>query len=156
MSATNYLPMISNPATPALQRLENGKTPMTGTSDEHSPAHVTRQPTVLLADDNEFIRYSVGRLLRARGFRVIEAVDGANALELATDGGHVDVVITDYQMPRLNGVELLDRLRVVRPGVPVILISGDAEALRRLRPTITVLRKATELGMLPEMIRKLL
>ncbi len=81
--------------------------------------------TVLVVDDEANLRRLVARRLVNEGYRVLEAGDGAEALELlhATDT-QVDLVITDIRMPRMDGYELADRL-VGRPKAPpIVFISG--------------------------------
>jgi chemosensory pili system protein ChpA (sensor histidine kinase/response regulator) len=73
----------------------------------HVPAAVR---TVLLVDDSVSVRKFVGQMLERAGFRVVTANDGVEALERLTDLT-VDVVITDLEMPRLNGYELIRDLR---------------------------------------------
>jgi two-component system, cell cycle sensor histidine kinase and response regulator CckA len=84
---------------------------------------------VLVVDDEPMIRRLAARVLREQGFDVHEATDGAEALELIRDGiGNLDVVLSDIVMPRLNGVELLQSLSILRPELPVILMSGYGSA----------------------------
>ena len=84
---------------------------------------------VLVVDDEPGVRRFATRALEDEGFGVHEAADGAEALELVR-GGVVDfgVVLSDIVMPRLNGVQLLQSLSVLRPELPVILMSGYGTA----------------------------
>jgi CheY-like chemotaxis protein len=78
---------------------------------------------VLVAEDNESTRYLISDMLSKAGYNVFPAVDGMVAIaELKKR--HYDVVLTDYQMPRLNGLELLALSQELMPETPVILISG--------------------------------
>jgi chemosensory pili system protein ChpA (sensor histidine kinase/response regulator) len=82
---------------------------------------------VLLVDDSVSVRKFVGRMLVRAGFGVTTAVDGAEALRHVADGAF-EVVITDLEMPRVNGYELLEDLRR-RPtmrAVPVVVLSTRA------------------------------
>jgi len=84
---------------------------------------------VLVVDDEPMIRRFAGRVLSEEGFRVYEAADGAEALELIHAGTpDLEVVLSDIVMPRLNGVQLLETLSSLRPDLPVILMSGFATA----------------------------
>jgi PAS domain S-box-containing protein len=84
--------------------------------------------TVLLVEDEETVRSLAREVLVRRGYRVVEARDGVEALELLDDGpSGVGVVVSDLIMPRLGGVELGRRLRVRFPGLPVLLMSGYAD-----------------------------
>lgn len=78
--------------------------------------------TVLLAEDEPMIRKLAAHVLRARGYDVIEAVDGQQAWERMSEA--VDVIVTDITMPRMTGIELALRVRAECPGVPVLLVSG--------------------------------
>jgi DNA-binding NtrC family response regulator len=82
---------------------------------------------VLVVDDEPAIRQFAARVLEEEGFGVLDAPDGAAALELIR-GGVADpaVVVSDIVMPRLNGVQLLESLAILRPELPVILMSGYA------------------------------
>ncbi len=79
---------------------------------------------VLLVDDSAVVRRLVAARLRHAGYAVVEARDGAEALE-SFDGRHVHVVITDIGMPRLGGLELLAALRGREAAPEVILLTGS-------------------------------
>jgi CheY-like chemotaxis protein len=82
---------------------------------------------VLVVDDESTVRRFACRALREHGFRVHEASDGVEALDLVRSlSDRLDAVVSDIVMPRLNGVELLRELGMVRPELPVILMSGYA------------------------------
>jgi CheY-like chemotaxis protein len=80
--------------------------------------------SVLVVDDEPAVRRFAVRVLGAAGFDVHEAADGADALALIRGGVDPTVVVSDIVMPRMTGVELLERLSTERPGLPVILMSG--------------------------------
>jgi CheY-like chemotaxis protein len=64
-------------------------------------------------------------VLRAEGYRVLEAADGLEALKVAgTAGGGIDLLLTDVVMPRMGGHELADRLRGSLPGLRIVFMSG--------------------------------
>ncbi|HEY7478915.1 MAG TPA: response regulator [Gemmatimonadales bacterium] len=84
---------------------------------------------VLVVDDEPVVRRFAARALVESGFGVHEAGDGAMALELIRSGGiQASVVVCDIVMPRMNGVQLLESLAVLRPGLPIILMSGYGAA----------------------------
>jgi DNA-binding response OmpR family regulator len=84
--------------------------------------------TVLLADDEAGIRHLVGPVLRDRGFTVLEAADGADALAIADrDTGPIHLLLTDWCMPGLNGSELISRLGSRHPAMAVLVMSGDTD-----------------------------
>jgi len=83
---------------------------------------------ILVVDDEPMLRSLVGRMLADEGFPVLEAADGREALDaLEQFGRDVALVITDVVMPRVSGVELLERLSVSHRGLPVVLMSGYRE-----------------------------
>lgn len=83
-----------------------------------------RSLCVLLVDDEELIRGTVLNLLEVMGHQV-EAVDGgAEALRRFENGLSADLVILDVNMPGMDGVETLTRLRALRPDLPVLLATG--------------------------------
>ena len=84
--------------------------------------------TVLLIEDDDAVREFAREVLRSRGWRVIEAAGPTEALTICTEGDETfDVVVTDVVMPGLSGGELADRLEQLRPGVPVLFVSGYAD-----------------------------
>jgi two-component system NtrC family response regulator len=87
-----------------------------------------KQKTILLADDDEGLRRVLEFQLSEAGYHVLTAEDGAKALELFINND-TDCVITDLQMPRLSGLDLLSRIKAVKPEMPVIVITayGDIE-----------------------------
>jgi len=82
--------------------------------------------TILLADDDDGLRRVLEFQLGEAGYRVLTAPDGAAALEIFT-GEEIDCVITDLQMPKLSGLDLLDRLKAVARETPVIVITAFGE-----------------------------
>ena len=91
---------------------------------------------VLVAEDEALIALSLADLLEAEGHEVAIAPDGADALDAARRlGDALDVLVTDLNMPRLGGEDLIRELRAERPGLPVVVTGsapfGGAEALRR-------------------------
>jgi DNA-binding response OmpR family regulator len=84
-----------------------------------------RQPIILVADDEVMVRNLVTILMQTEGYFVLAAADGHEALELSRKyPGTIDLVITDVQMPRLNGTDLCARLLEERPGIKVLVMSG--------------------------------
>jgi two-component system cell cycle sensor histidine kinase/response regulator CckA len=81
--------------------------------------------TILLVEDDASLRRAALRTLRARGYEVIEARDGEEALHLANAyRERIDVVITDVVMPRMAGPKLVSELRARRPDIQTIYVSG--------------------------------
>jgi two-component system chemotaxis response regulator CheY len=82
---------------------------------------------ILTVDDSGSVRSLVSNALRQAGFVVVEAVDGADALDKVGDG--FDMVITDINMPNIGGIELLGRLRarVETRFVPVLVLTTESQ-----------------------------
>jgi chemosensory pili system protein ChpA (sensor histidine kinase/response regulator) len=95
---------------------------------------VEREKVIVLADDSISVRKFVGRMLEKAGYRVKLASDGLEALEIVTAGG-CDLVITDLEMPRTNGYELMMHLRQNRQtaGIPIMVVTSRAGAKHRER-----------------------
>ena len=80
--------------------------------------------TILLVDDETDIRSIYAELLEDLGYRVLSEPDGLSALAFVKQGAGIDLVITDYMMPNMNGLKFVKALRAMRPLVPVIMITG--------------------------------
>ncbi len=83
---------------------------------------------ILLVDDNRLGLAARKALLEEQGYQVTTAAEGSEALSLFSPD-RFDLVITDYKMPRMDGRRLIAEIRAQSPAIPVILISGYAEAL---------------------------
>jgi signal transduction histidine kinase len=114
--------------------------------------------TLLLADDEPDVLLIAQRVATSLGFTVVTAIDGQDALAhfLAQPDAFVAAII-DYQMPHMTGIELCQRLRSHRPGLPVLLMSGFAErdSLGKMRsePGVGFLAKPFTLKTFTESIR---
>jgi CheY-like chemotaxis protein len=81
--------------------------------------------SIIVVDDDAAVRRIASRILSEEGFSVLEASDGDEAIRLAEQLGHsIGLVVSDIVMPRLNGIELLERLSRLLPSLPVVLMSG--------------------------------
>jgi CheY-like chemotaxis protein len=83
--------------------------------------------TVLVVDDDALIAMSTVGMLEDLGHEVIEAHSGDRALEILRDRRTIDLLVTDYSMPRMNGVQLAAAARDIHPDLPVLLATGYAE-----------------------------
>jgi type II secretory ATPase GspE/PulE/Tfp pilus assembly ATPase PilB-like protein/CheY-like chemotaxis protein len=86
-------------------------------------------PTILLADDDAMLRYLTTSILEAGGYRVVQAKDGAEALEAIATGQDISLLVTDLQMPGMGGEELVQRLRgrINTSLLPIIVLTGSDE-----------------------------
>lgn len=89
---------------------------------------------VMVVDDSFMIRQQVGRALRDAGYEVVEAGDGQDALEKLTTHPAVALVVCDVNMPRMNGIEFLERARETKT-VPVVMLTteGQVDMIQRAR-----------------------
>ncbi|MEG3089780.1 response regulator [Sphingomonas sp. PB4P5] len=98
-----------------------------------SDASSAPTPVILVVEDEWLIRLALVDLLRERGRQVIEATNGAEAIDLIQSGASIDLIFTDVRMPGpVDGLALLNFARHALPGVPVIVSSGH------LRPTLAL------------------
>ncbi|MBP0590324.1 response regulator [Paraburkholderia sp. LEh10] len=104
-------------------------------------ASAAARATILVVDDDALIATSTAYLLEDLGHDVIEANSGAKALEILREGHKVDLLITDYSMPKMTGVQLADAARELRPGLPILLATGYADLPKGTSVDIPRLRK---------------
>jgi signal transduction histidine kinase len=84
--------------------------------------------TILIAEDERALRRLSATVLRQAGYDTLEASDGQQALDLFTvHGSRILMVVTDVVMPRMGGIELAKRLRALRPGLPLLFVTGYVE-----------------------------
>lgn len=86
--------------------------------------------TILIVDDSETVRNQVGRALKEAGFGVVQASDGVEGLSAAQEGDFA-LILLDVSMPRMGGLELLDRLRQEDKtrDVPVLVLTTEMQEL---------------------------
>jgi two-component system cell cycle sensor histidine kinase/response regulator CckA len=114
---------------------------------------------ILFVEDEDAVRGVAARLLRARGYEVIEAADGEEALILAEEhAGTIDLLISDVIMPGLDGPSLLKKARPYLGAAPVMFISGYAEAefsdLLEGESGVTFLPKPIDIKTLAERVKQ--
>jgi nitrogen-specific signal transduction histidine kinase/CheY-like chemotaxis protein len=143
-----YLPFASELAGEAPRRSEAPRTVGGGLE------------TVLLVEDEAAVRRLLTRVLGASGYRVIQACNGEEALEIASDAlGKLDLLVTDLVMPRMGGRQLATQLREKYPQLKVLFVSGYAEDVsfeRDLDPCIGFLQKPLAPPVLASKVRELL
>ena len=86
--------------------------------------------TILLVDDQESVRKCIRTCLQQAGYPVIEAGSGSEALSLFHQyETRIALVVSDVQMPEMSGVDLAERLLRLRPGLPILFVSGQCGTL---------------------------
>jgi signal transduction histidine kinase/CheY-like chemotaxis protein len=104
---------------------------------EAATALVAQRGKILLADDEPALVSAVAPMLRRQGYEVVVAVDGRDAVDKFTAAPETFLaVVLDFTMPRLNGAGALEAIRVLRPHIPAMIMSGfgATDALSRLSP----------------------
>jgi len=135
---TNELPPDSKIAESYFQLAEKGG--YRQAEDRLREAGIVAIRTILVVDDSQTIRALTRTLLKNSGYEVIEAVDAAQAIRFLQTGAHVDLVLSDVEMPNMDGVEMLDviRNRLKRRDLPVVMLTSVRK--------VEVLKKAKQLG----------
>jgi CheY-like chemotaxis protein len=88
--------------------------------------------TILIAEDESMVRELTREILEARGYKVLEAKDGQEALEICkTHGGTIDLTLTDIVMPRMSGSEFAENVAAVRPDMKIVFMSGYSEEISK-------------------------
>ena len=90
---------------------------------------VIRGKRILLVDDEEPLRACLRMMLELEGYQVTEASNGAEALNLFTKG-EFDLVITDFQMPVMEGNKLAVNLKLLAPSLPILMVTASGRAGR--------------------------
>jgi len=124
-----------------------------------APRDLSGAGRILFVEDEDAVRGVAARLLRARGYEVIEAADGEEALELAKQwAGKIDLLISDVVMPEMDGPTLLKQARPYLGDARVMFISGYAEAefsdLLEGEEGVTFLPKPIDIKVLAERVKQ--
>ena len=120
---------------------------------------VPQTPSVILvAEDEVVVRNIVCVLLHQEGYQVLSAADGKEALELAREyHGTIDLLLTDIKMPRMDGVLLAEHIINERPGIRVLLMSGQISSeIREKNVRLPFLRKPFVPGVFRDKVRNVL
>ena len=121
-------------------------------TDSSEPPVLTRSRRILVADDDEGIRYLLSTVLAGAGFDVNTASDGQQAWE-AILHGHYDLLVTDNDMPRLTGIQLIERIREAGMSLPVIIASGTFPVQRvRNDPQLQIAAALPKPFRIPELL----
>lgn len=126
-----FLPSTPHPATAEARKSVGG------------PPKATSAKAILLVDDDETVRAVLGEQLRELGFKVDEAADGSSAIERLKSNGTYDVLLTDFAMPGMNGLDTIRTAVQERPSLNALLMTGyaDDDAVADARKTIPIIRK---------------
>ena len=120
--------------------------PVAAELERGGPRDVTGQDTILLVEDEEAVRSFTARALKLRGYSVLEAAGGEEALEIVQNAkAPIHLLITDVVMPNMDGPTLVRAVKRIRPEIAVIFMSGYAEEAFRRND-----EKAEDLHFLPK------
>lgn len=84
--------------------------------------------TILLVEDEELLREGIQEILELHGYLVIGAANGIEALTWLSET-HIDLIVTDMVMPKMDGVDFVAKLRETNTSLPVIVASGSSESV---------------------------
>lgn len=129
--------------------------------EQHPTALLRGSETILLVDDDELVRNPIHRMLSQDGYTLLEAGSGEEALQVCAQyQDPIDLLVTDVMMPRMNGPELAEQLKILRPNVKVLYISGHperaGELIARMESDAPLLPKPFAFESLLDNVRKVL
>ena len=113
---------------------------------------------ILVVEDDRLNRDLICKVLRQEGHRVVEACDEAVALEIL-QMFRFDLVITDFVMPKLNGIKFVEQLHSLQPRLPIVFVTGYLSAISGkaiLDEVAEILRKPFEPDLLRSTVQRLL
>jgi signal transduction histidine kinase len=115
----------------------------TGQTDARRERALTQEKRVriLLVDDDALVSASTEAVLKDLGHDVVAAPSGALALEVVRATNALDLVVTDYLMPGMNGAELAEQVRHIRPNLPILIVTGYADSLAHDKRSLPFLAK---------------
>jgi PAS domain S-box-containing protein len=113
--------------------------------------------TVLVVEDEPVVRGVILEMLDEQGYRTLEAVDGPAGLRILRTDARIDLLVTDVGLPGMNGRQLADQAREMRPGLKILFITGYAESAAIadgfLQPGMEMITKPFDLGNLSRRVR---
>jgi CheY-like chemotaxis protein len=128
--------------------------------EAHAGRVTGKNETVLVIEDESVVRALIIEVLNELGYRAIEAVDGPSGLEILESKQRIDLLITDIGLPGLNGRQVADAARQLRPDFKVLFMTGYAEtaaiAPGFLEPGMTMITKPFAMETLALRIRECL
>ncbi len=113
--------------------------------------------TILVVDDEASIRRLIGGLLRAKGYAVMEAGNGLEAVHVyASYHSEIELTITDLEMPVMNGREAMERIRAIEPDARILVVSSHAGGEAKSLPGVQCLAKPFSPAALLEAVESLI
>ncbi|RAS67268.1 phospho-acceptor domain-containing protein [Lentzea atacamensis] len=136
-----------------LPRAQTSTAPLPRATPRKSPH--SGSETILLVEDDSQVRAVTRRLLERSGYAVIEARDGLQALKHVDTHDDIDLIVTDVVMPKMGGPELAATVQRIRPGLPVLYVSGYTTE-EKLDDAAVLLAKPYAEADLLDLVRRLL
>ena len=122
-------------------------------SDSLKDSNLGKPPRVLVVDDDPVVAKSIDRVLTAKGFAVINAQSGEDALQKLKNETY-DVVFTDIKMPGISGIEVAERIKASQPWLPVVIITGYGSQENQSRAEAAGVSDFLNKPLSPEMIER--
>lgn len=107
---------------------------------------------ILLVDDDAQVRHSTSAMLSELGYGHIEAANGQEAIQQLHDGDGIDLLLTDYAMPGMTGMELCKQSLAIKPELRIVLMTGYADSAALSAGNLTILSKPFTLSQLASVI----
>jgi two-component system cell cycle sensor histidine kinase/response regulator CckA len=130
-SFTIYLPRMDETEAPLAPRPAAARGNARDAEAALAGADLAGHGNILLVEDEDAVRVFAARALKNKGYKVVEARTGEQALDILRDSPAVDLMITDMMMPGMDGGTLARLIRVERPEIRIIVISGYSEEVAR-------------------------
>ena len=131
--------------------------PATADGDERAALDMpSGTESILVCDDDDEVLRFLSEFLTSHGYSVHETSSPEVALRLLESGLGADLLVVDYAMPGINGVETIQRARLLRPGLRALLITGHADALGAELTDVPLLRKPFGLTALSQTVAEIL
>ena len=89
---------------------------------------------IICIDDEQNMRHAVYRVLHSRPYEVVLAKDGEEAIRLF-DRGNFDLVVTDWNMPKRTGLDVIRAIRAKEDNVPIVMVTAESEGMKRTEAT---------------------
>lgn len=100
-----------------------------------TPNHLTTTTaTILVVDDDASLRDLIEVVLGCAGYHILTAVNGADALRIGRDTEHIDLLLTDLEMPEMDGGELAGRFAAYHPAAPVLFVTSWPQRIETTEP----------------------
>jgi CheY-like chemotaxis protein len=125
-------------------------------------ASPSQNEVLVVVDDDDFIRDSYSDVLRTLGYTVLVAENGEHALKVMTDhGAPIHLVISDINMPEMDGLEFVGMLRAAYPTIPALFVSGQSAQYMmdnrdRIPEGVHFVAKPVTMGQLANRVRQIL